>query len=690
MLLALINKEKYMYEIRPESLKSFIEDTNIKLPRFQRKQTWDDKKNFQLCISIFKEYPLGVSILNVEDQSGVKTRWLLDGRQRRNALTQFYQDPENIYVWAKKFVGIKANDQLLDIDDKFWKAINEYLEEDEFEEEEENDSIQIGEEDEEVLSFNEEEADYDTSKTGLELLLHIIKLTHTKATKHSGFTRPFDFSSEIEKLPYQIINNSRKVLSAQKLKSFINEYKSYCSNDFLDYKIKSSFEDFMEYRFNYDDKVKKKIDKKIEQNWDNIFERIDILDKITNLYLNSKIGLIEVKNLKSVDAQKIFNIINSEGTKLSAVEILSAKPSWNVKINNPNSLQISTVKKLYETINVVNSDVVKWDLPATLIPRLENSEFLFKEFKINSKTDFSKSITLGFKILAGKYQYGVTKDDIDKLGRNKKIQWEIEFEEFINDLNTVSKLLLSSDYFKYLKSWKFTLMNFLSDAIAINFVLLTYEDWVRKGKPIGNDQRVKQLQKNAFSILDQSIYEYVTREWRGSSDSKISKNISELKSKQEVITPISKNKWKDLLNEVIESNSIDNNDINQGVMQPILYHFYAISKIQGPDTNHNIEVDHIIPQSLFKNSTLPNKEVVVHNIYNLGLLPKDENISKSNKKLTEITNDWLIDQIEKYESIKLQDFRKFSDLNNLKELKELRGNIILNAFDKKRDNVLNN
>lgn len=48
-----------MYEIRPESIKTFITDRNVKLPRFQRKQTWDDKKNFQLCISLFKEYPIG-------------------------------------------------------------------------------------------------------------------------------------------------------------------------------------------------------------------------------------------------------------------------------------------------------------------------------------------------------------------------------------------------------------------------------------------------------------------------------------------------------------------------------------------------------------------------------------------------------------------------------------------------------
>ena len=78
-----------MYEIRPESIKTFIQDRTIKLPRFQRKQTWDAKKNFQLCVSLFKQYPIGVCILSHEKLSDTRSvKFLLDGRQRRNALKQ--------------------------------------------------------------------------------------------------------------------------------------------------------------------------------------------------------------------------------------------------------------------------------------------------------------------------------------------------------------------------------------------------------------------------------------------------------------------------------------------------------------------------------------------------------------------------------------------------------------------------
>lgn len=39
-----------MYEIRPESVKTFITDKNMRLPRFQRKQTWGEEKIFNFVL----------------------------------------------------------------------------------------------------------------------------------------------------------------------------------------------------------------------------------------------------------------------------------------------------------------------------------------------------------------------------------------------------------------------------------------------------------------------------------------------------------------------------------------------------------------------------------------------------------------------------------------------------------------
>ena len=65
------------YRIEPMPVISFLEDNEMKLPRFQRKATWDAMQRFELCISVFQEYPVGVVIVNKEQ----KTSWLLDGRQ---------------------------------------------------------------------------------------------------------------------------------------------------------------------------------------------------------------------------------------------------------------------------------------------------------------------------------------------------------------------------------------------------------------------------------------------------------------------------------------------------------------------------------------------------------------------------------------------------------------------------------
>ena len=220
-----------MYEIRPESIKTFIDDQSIKLPRFQRKQTWDDKKNFQLCISLFKEYPLGVCILNIEKDGTNTTKWLLDGRQRRNALSSFYLDPENIYTWGKKFIGFKNSDQPFKLEEKYWLKINDFLEDEELVEKifDEQDEI---EENDTSTDSSSSELQTAGEKSGLFLLLEIIKLVHNKTTKFSGFTQPFDFTKYVKNnLPYLDNSSGHTRLNSKKIRSFIDSYKSFCRVD---------------------------------------------------------------------------------------------------------------------------------------------------------------------------------------------------------------------------------------------------------------------------------------------------------------------------------------------------------------------------------------------------------------------------------------------------------------------------
>ena len=101
------------------SLTEFMREQKIKLPRFQRKASWDEKQNFQLCISVFKGYPVGVVIYNLSKG----TKWLLDGRQRRNALKTAWENPVNVYLYAQKFLGFKSTDTDDDIKKVFWDKV---------------------------------------------------------------------------------------------------------------------------------------------------------------------------------------------------------------------------------------------------------------------------------------------------------------------------------------------------------------------------------------------------------------------------------------------------------------------------------------------------------------------------------------------------------------------------------------
>ena len=681
-----------MYEIRSDSVKMFITDRSVKLPRFQRKQTWREVKNFQLCISVFNEYPLGMCIVSEEVRKGRNVRMLLDGRQRRNALMQMYDDPEKIYHWAIKFIGIKNNDQLADIEDKFNEKINEYIEA-EFDEEAVDEEIATTEEDiVEGYETDGEEEELDPAGQGLGLLLQIIKICHnkynTKYSKGTGFTRPFDLTKFVQKLPYVENENGKMNLSSKRVKTFIDEYQKYCDEENIDPDEVDSFEQYILSRCVIAADKEKKFKEELIKRWEAILERIQIVEKIDAILSRSYVGIIEVKNPSPSDAQKIFNIINTGGEKLSAVEILSAKPHWNINVDNPSETAINVIKRLYKRIGVESENVVRWDYPATFYRRM-GKNIVFPELEEKDE-NLGKELTLGFKMIAAIKIGGIKKECIEELGKKGDIKWATDIDTLIDEFGYMMKIITSFSYFKYFESWRNTIYGLSSEAAAIDFMALAYLDWVRKGKPVGNDTKAKQFQKNCFILWDQIIYEYVNKQWKGSADQKTANNISELQGKPDMYKPIEKDKWQRLLIEIFDENAIDGVTITKEYMVPLLYHMYCLKKIQGPDTDCEIEVDHILPQSLFSTSAIEDKRVVQDNLLNLGLLPKRENICKSNAKLSMIDDDWLIDQIEKYEFIKKEDFAKYSNISNYKEMFEERKPIFIESFTTNRDDILNN
>jgi len=446
-----------------------------------------------------------------------------------------------------------------------------------------------------------------------------------------------------------------------------------------------SFYDYIDSRCQIDDKAK--ILQHLTSKWDDILLRINLIERIDNLLSNSKIGLIEVKNLAPADSQKIFNIINSEGEKLTAVEVLSAKPSWNTKIKNVAADMQTAVDELYRKIGTSNYDVVKWDLPATLLKRI-GSNFVIKDFKDEPK-DFAKEITYGFKIVAGIWKSGVKKENIEALSV-ANINWANEYEVLVNDLKNMLRLISSFTYFKFFNTWQTTIMDLTSDSIALNFLILSYFDWKRKGKPLGNDTKAKIFGKNCLILWDKLIYEYISSQWRGSGDTKIATNILNISNEEDLFVPISTEKWLQLFESIEEQGNLFGNNLTVKLMKPILYHFYCLKSIEGPGSMYQLEVDHIIPQSLFESSALIEKDSIVNSIFNLGVLPKNENISKGKKTLVEIRDPWLRSQIEKYEFVSSQEFDFYSNINNYSTIYEQRIELFKTAFGKNRSDLINN
>lgn len=167
------------YEIKPISASEFV-TSKTKLPRFQRKQTWGPKDNFKLCISVFKKYPIGVVIINQRK----KEDYLLDGRQRLNALRLMYSNPVEIYNWAKSYIGIKPNWSEEQIREGFWVKIDEYMRSGAEDNSTATSSDLSANNDEEEVGSSQTVVDDDFSfdeneqKENLALLLDIILLMH--------------------------------------------------------------------------------------------------------------------------------------------------------------------------------------------------------------------------------------------------------------------------------------------------------------------------------------------------------------------------------------------------------------------------------------------------------------------------------------------------------------------------------
>ena len=319
-----------------EGTTSYFINNKIELPRFQRKATWKEKDNFELCISVFKGYPIGVIIVNEMGKEGKK--YLLDGRQRRNALLSMYQNPVKVYEWAQKFIGLKSNMQEAEVRDKFAEKIHMYLQSEFERSTEESESNEYDEVGDNVPTF-----DVDLQSANMHALLDLILLVHGKFKGTNTLEGVFKFDKiiAIEELDYSNIVNADYVIDPVKLKKFI---KSRIENDETS---KQELFNYLKKRHKLDEKTSKALGKYLENHWEYFEKCFDVIRKTDEIIVNARIGLIRLIDASPLDAQNIFSLVNSGGAPLTAEELLSSRPFWNVEVENPSNEIREEAKKLY-------------------------------------------------------------------------------------------------------------------------------------------------------------------------------------------------------------------------------------------------------------------------------------------------------------------------------------------------------
>ncbi len=716
-----------MFQIEPKSLKEYVTDENIKMPRFQRSEVWKEKQKFDLMLSICKQYPIGSVILccEVNNANGMTEKWLIDGRQRYSTIQQILLSPDLLWNWAKKTLKIKDTSSEEEIREKFIDYLEVYTNYDKTEHEDDPEVIQGIDELSEVTDVDEESddvsqgdneyndsirnvSDYskDTTKlpvTAKSLLDVMLFCKRNKKGNNYGLTQVFNFVKYIKKdakftRNFIVADDSRQRISGQKTRVFVNAYKDNCRSQRIDYKDKENFLNYIddEYEFK-DQKTRDKYANTVLCDWETLqLKAIGFYEWAEGLLSTSYIGVISVSNASAADEQKIFSLINSNGTPLNAAQILSAKPAWNEPISNLGTSRQNSIRRVYNHLHNDDVDIdscVKWDLPACLFIEINNGDFLFPFSLYKSdESKIGKAITLGFKILSGLYIGKVTKDAYDELSNNEHMN-NSDFSDFVICLNEMLSKMGGMSYFQTLSSWKLTLSSLIGENATVYFMLAAYHMYVKSGRANAGTKAYRIFEKNLFIVLDSIIFEYVHAGWRGSSDSLLATKLKNLKNTYDnnrLLATHSKDEWIKMLDEIIEQGTVSGKDIKFDLIKPLVAHYYCImSKRCGVTYEYTAEFDHIIPQKSFNSSGLNRKEVKRDSIYNIGMLPKGANASKNDRTLNEISdNEALVNAVVEYEEIERERFEEFSSVINWEKLKAYRGEKIKKAFESDRERII--
>ena len=697
------------YKISPKSLYSFINEGIYKLPRFQRKDTWKDNQYFELCLSVFQDYPIGSVIVNNDG----KNLWLLDGRQRRTCIKTLFENPTKFYEWARKSCSFKQNDQDDIVYDKYYKKVEDFLGRDLEEQDSystnDSDSMDYSPDNSDVDSYDDEnpsKSDIAENKIGapsLRVLYNYILLSHHKLLKAFNFKEFFSEKAMLKAYYYRDEKNELAI-DPVRLSQFIREINKDPNRS----KIISTKESFQEYLENSYDFIASSngkdpsasLAKHIDKFWEQVIKpSFSVYSDMDIILTNAEVGFIELNNAQIVDAQNVFSKVNSGGTQLNAAELLSAKPYWN-KPAVPSIEQQKKIDCLYSKLktgdgNEETKQYCRWDIVATLLPSIDSRHLFFSsqndDMAISSVNVLE--IAMGFKLISSCFAVprGMSKLSLDNLEtKDSKLDWNDNLTSYIVSIKKMIDVIHDKTNLTILPDWGNSIYDMLGAAATMELIagawIIWHEDGVcnKSFSSVEFDKFIKGF-KNHF---DRAIMDKVLGGYKGSGDSKMAMNLKDISKRTCTISPEENDKWNLMIEEAING-TLNGKPFKHESMKPLLLYEKVIHSCSGLP-GESFDIDHIYPQAMFEAGNGILESLEQNSLANLALLPSVINKQKQNKKLNHTNFDNNVrNSISKFEMIDTNEFEKYSQPENFKSLKSFRGDFLQKTFDEDRQRYLN-
>jgi hypothetical protein len=451
---------------------------------------------------------------------------------------------------------------------------------------------------------------------------------------------------------------------------------------------------------------KKELLDHVSVHWETLRNCMVLYRNLFQHYSQQKIGQITIESPDPDDEKKIFELINTGGSALSAVEILSSRKNWDVAIaddadDSRRRKLRARVDDLYERIGIPrrrNYEIRRWDIAASLLDRLPDNVVVGGIDPDASTRAFERQLTIGFQLYSGYYRRAISKKDLLALPEVVPMtDWVVD--PAAHELNELNGVLRRIDEFVTLASWKAPLVSFMSDAVAIDFYLRSMNVWKNLDEPTNLSSTDGRLfRSRVLALLDGLVWEYVHREWRGASDNRIAVNLAALPmgDRNAEIPIVPETDWRELVHSItndqtvrgrVYTGSVNRSKgewvtrLDRSVVAPLLFYREVIRSRRGG--NALAEIDHIIPRGEWKSLTPKLKKdtplrQLEDSIINLSLLDPDANKAKSNRTLEEVSlkSAALRNKVSHFTDIPLDLFQELSKPKSAPELKKLRARLI--------------